>query len=44
MAALGVIEAGYQAALMAPTELLAEQHLATVRAARSRRSASRSAC
>lgn len=26
MAALNVIEAGYQAALMAPTELLAEQH------------------
>ncbi len=31
MAALGVIEAGHQAALMAPTELLAEQHLETVR-------------
>jgi ATP-dependent DNA helicase RecG len=30
MAALGVIEAGAQAAIMAPTELLAEQHLATV--------------
>jgi ATP-dependent DNA helicase RecG len=31
LAALGPIEAGAQAALMAPTELLAEQHLATVR-------------
>ena len=30
LAALGPIEAGWQAALMAPTELLAEQHLATV--------------
>jgi len=30
LAALTVIDAGYQAALMAPTELLAEQHLATV--------------
>jgi ATP-dependent DNA helicase RecG len=30
LAALGPIEAGHQAALMAPTELLAEQHLATV--------------
>jgi ATP-dependent DNA helicase RecG len=31
LAALTVIEAGAQAALMAPTELLAEQHLETVR-------------
>jgi ATP-dependent DNA helicase RecG len=31
LAALVVIEAGAQAVLMAPTELLAEQHLATVR-------------
>jgi ATP-dependent DNA helicase RecG len=31
MAALTVIDAGAQAALMAPTELLAEQHLETVR-------------
>jgi ATP-dependent DNA helicase RecG len=30
LAALGPIEAGHQAALMAPTELLAEQHLGTV--------------
>ena len=30
LAALTVIDAGYQAALMAPTELLAEQHLATL--------------
>jgi ATP-dependent DNA helicase RecG len=32
MAALVVVEAGAQAAIMAPTELLAEQHHATVRA------------
>ncbi len=31
LAALVVIDAGWQAALMAPTELLAEQHLDTVR-------------
>jgi ATP-dependent DNA helicase RecG len=31
LAALVVIDAGWQAALMAPTELLAEQHLETVR-------------
>jgi ATP-dependent DNA helicase RecG len=30
MAALGVVEAGSQAAIMAPTELLAEQHHATL--------------
>jgi ATP-dependent DNA helicase RecG len=30
MAALGVVEAGAQAAIMAPTELLAEQHHATL--------------
>ncbi len=30
VAALAVIDGGWQAALMAPTELLAEQHLATV--------------
>jgi ATP-dependent DNA helicase RecG len=30
LAALGAIECGYQAALMAPTEILAEQHHATV--------------
>ena len=33
LAALVVIDAGWQAALMAPTELLAEQHFETVRAA-----------
>jgi ATP-dependent DNA helicase RecG len=32
MALLTAIEAGFQGALMAPTEILAEQHLATVRA------------
>ncbi|HSX62483.1 MAG TPA: ATP-dependent DNA helicase RecG [Tahibacter sp.] len=32
LAALTAIEAGHQAALMAPTELLAEQHLRTLRA------------
>ncbi len=41
LAALVAIECGYQAALMAPTEILAEQHYATVvvvaRAARRRR-------
>jgi ATP-dependent DNA helicase RecG len=30
LAALGAIECGYQAALMAPTEILAEQHYVTV--------------
>ncbi|MBL8298040.1 MAG: ATP-dependent DNA helicase RecG [Rhodanobacteraceae bacterium] len=32
LAALNAVEAGHQAALMAPTELLAEQHLRTLRA------------
>jgi ATP-dependent DNA helicase RecG len=32
MALLTAVEAGFQAALMAPTEILAEQHLGTVRA------------
>ena len=40
LAALVVIDAGWQAALMAPTELLAEQHFETVRRCW-RRSASR---
>ncbi len=31
LAALGAIECGYQAALMAPTEILAEQHTRTRR-------------
>ena len=38
LALLTAVEAGYQAALMAPTEILAEQHLADARRARSGRS------
>ena len=42
LAALQCVENGYQVAVMAPTEILAEQHYAQVHAAGSRRSASRS--
>ncbi len=44
MAMLGAVEAGGQAALMAPTEILARQHQATLAAARRGPPASRSRC